>query len=164
MTTKLYPLTEFTGYSIDKSGRVYSHKTNMYLTPFKNNYGYFVYGLRQNGKEKQIGRARLLALQFINNPDNKPQVNHIDGDKTNDTLPNLEWVTSKENIQHSFRMGLQPKQKRGEDNPLHKLTDNSIKEILRCKGMIPQKTLARIYGVDQSLISRIYSGERRVAS
>lgn len=58
---------------------------------------------------------RLVALTFIPNPANKPEVNHIDGDKLNNAIENLEWVTKSENIKHAFRLGL--KQQYGGSNP-----------------------------------------------
>ena len=59
-----------------------------------------------NGKHKLVTIHRLVAIHFISNPDNKPQVNHIDGDKTNNNIINLEWVTAQENNIHARKTGL----------------------------------------------------------
>jgi len=62
--------------------------------------GYKMIWLITDGKSKKFRVHRLVAEAFIPNPDNKPEVNHIDGNRTNNTVTNLEWVTSKENTDH----------------------------------------------------------------
>jgi hypothetical protein len=68
--------------------------------------GYCRVSLMMNGRKKCITTHILVAKTFIQNPKNKPQVNHIDGNKDNNSVNNLEWVTPEENIQHSIKTGL----------------------------------------------------------
>lgn len=67
--------------------------------------GYWIISLSKNGKKKMKFIHRLLAKAFIPNPENKPQINHIDNNSTNNAIENLEWCTAKENTQHSYRFG-----------------------------------------------------------
>ena len=68
------------------------------MKPAKNKYGYVQIGLCKNGKQKTVRVHRLLALAFIPNPENKTDVDHINGIKHDNRLENLRWVTHKENM------------------------------------------------------------------
>ena len=96
-------------YQISNLGRIKSLKwgKERILTPRKNFKGYMQIHIRVNGKDKVIKVHRLVAEAFIPNPDNKPQVNHIDGNKENNTSLNLEWCTNSENQLHAYKNGLQ---------------------------------------------------------
>ena len=75
----------------------------------KTNAGYLTVQLLNRGR--MILVHRLVALSFLENKENKPQVNHIDGDKTNNNLINLEWMTKSENQIHAYENGLQKSNK-----------------------------------------------------
>ena len=89
-------------YQVDTRGVVYS-KRGAPLKPSVNPKGYYVVIFCINGKTKGFGVHQIVARQFVKNvdPKNKTQVNHIDGNKLNNCVENLEWVTPKENSRHS---------------------------------------------------------------
>lgn len=113
---------------------------------------YMAVGLYNNLKFNSNPIHRLVAQAFIPNPDNKPQVNHIDGNKLNNNYSNLEWCTSKENVKHSYDIGIR---KTGEKHHCAKLKENDILEIRTNKNNLTQKELGLIYGVTHFLINRI---------
>lgn len=89
-------------YQVSNLGNVKSLIKNIILSKFDNGKGY----KKVNLLKKQFYIHRLVALNFIENPLNKPQVNHKDGNKQNNNVENLEWCTSKENINHANINGL----------------------------------------------------------
>lgn len=102
-------------YKVNESGEVISleridakgfRRKEKRLKPALANTGYWVHGLTKNGVSKQKSVHRIVAEAFIPNPENKPQVNHIDGVKSNPSACNLEWATSSENNHHAVATGL----------------------------------------------------------
>lgn len=79
------------------------------LTPSKGKNGYYVVNLVKNGKSKFFLCHRIIAEAFIPNPNNYPYINHIDGNKQNNNISNLEWCTCQHNVREAYRIGLSPK-------------------------------------------------------
>ena len=104
--TKL--INGFSNYSISDDGIVTNIKTGKVKSQWLGANGYYYVDLYKNGKSTKIAVHRLLAMHFIPNPENKRTVNHIDGNKKNNNLSNLEWATDAENVQHAYDTNLQP--------------------------------------------------------
>lgn len=137
------------------------------LKPAKSRRGYLKCGLMVNGKLKTYPVHRLVAQAFIPNPENKPQVNHINGIKTDNRADNLEWCTNSENQLHAIRLGLAKIRRghkrpdmewiKGESNFNAILTEKKVLEI-RSK-FVPRKytreMLSIEYGVSPATIKDI---------
>ena len=120
-------------YEVSNTGLVYSHKREKLMKPIITEKGYCVVVLRQDNIAHKCRIHRLVAEAFIPNPDNLPEVNHIDGDKQNNSLDNLEWCTRSENILHAYRTGLE-KSIKGAKHHKSKLTQeqaNYIRDVYK---------------------------------
>ncbi|PHE75181.1 endodeoxyribonuclease [Bacillus wiedmannii] len=144
-----------------KNGQIYNQKLKrLELKQQVIKCGYLSVHLFKNGKVKFIQIHRLVAQTFIPNLGNKPQVNHINGIKTDNCVSNLEWVTRSENLKHAFANELLIA-KRGTEHTLSKLNDNDIREIRKMSANgISKMQISKEFNVSRSLISHIVSRKR----
>lgn len=124
------------------------------IKPF-NRYAYIGIVMSKENKARQYYLHRVVAEAFIPNPDNKPEVNHIDGDKFNNNASNLEWVSHSENGKHAYKIGLRTK--RG-GTPSKKVRVTTLGFY---KDFDSIADAANFFGISQSSISRCCSGERK---
>jgi hypothetical protein len=141
---RTYRKLDLSDYIITEQGDVINRHTGRKLKPQPNGKGYLRVGI---GK-KLMFVHRLVAEMYVPNPDNKPQVNHIDGDKTNNRADNLEWVSNLENRSHAVDSGLQV---HGERCPWAKLTKEDVLAI-RADEDATITELAKRYGVSRAAI------------
>lgn len=153
-------------YEINEKGVVRNSKTLKELKQRKDRYGYIrvtLYFSKKNGKAKYVNPMihRLVALAFIYNddPTNKTQVNHIDGNKTNNNIENLEWVTASENIVHAITNGL-IKPPYGEKHSNSKFTEKQIHEVCRLleEDKLSEKEIGDITKVGRKNVVKIKAG------
>lgn len=97
-----------TKYEIYDDGQCYSYLSQKFLTP-QLSVKYPTYNLIIDGKKKKVAVHRMVAETFLDNPENKPIINHKDGNTHNYHLSNLEWATAAENSKHACSLGLTPK-------------------------------------------------------
>lgn len=102
------PIEGYEGiYEVSASGRVRNvKKAGRMMTGSTVTHGYKAVTLHKNGCGKMMLVHRIVAEHFIPNPENKPQVNHINGNKADNRVENLEWATAQENLTHAMRTGL----------------------------------------------------------
>lgn len=129
-------------------------------------YGYRAINLCKNGVITKYDIHRLVAIAFIPNPEEKPQVNHIDGNKLNNCVENLEWNTCSENISHAFRTGIKKPfhiHRYGESNSNCKVKDDDIKSLINdFKSGMRRDDLILKYGIGKTQMYRIVNGEQRI--
>lgn len=157
---KYYKINGYEDYYITKSGKIFSTLTNKELKYDISRQGYCRVKLtdRRLGRFIMLQVHRLVAIQFIPNPNNLPEVNHKDGNKANNSVYNLEWCTAEYNHRHAKENNLY---KTEEDSPRAKLTKQQVIQIYKDWETCKRKTtLAKRYNVSDALIGEIIRGVR----
>lgn len=133
-------------YEASIYGEIFGEKKDTPLSPGISKDGYLRVVLCENGKPHTKKVHRLVAETFIPNPCNKPEVNHIDGNKQNNRVTNLEWCTHQENVRHAFATGLEKRsEKAGAPKKKIRIVEtneifDSISECARYIGDDPSHT------------------------
>ena len=138
-------------YIITKDGEVFNKRNGHKVKPQINGTGYYRVGI--GGKLHFV--HRLVAKLYIPNPENKPQVNHKDGNKLNNSVDNLEWVTNKENTIHAIKTGLQPIE---EKSKVAKLKRSQV-QFIKSHDEMTRKELADLFNISENTISDIRTGK-----
>lgn len=144
-------------YLISSLGRAWSNSKCKLLTAFKMDNGYWRVNLTLNGKSRLYSVHRLVAQAFLENPENKAQVNHKFGNKQNNEAVNLEWATQPENARHAVATGLASI---GEERPDAKLNADSVCAILKDRYLnrMAEPALAHKYKVSRASIRNVIHG------
>ena len=129
-------------YAVTNCGKVWSYKNKRFLKPQKKRDGYLEVYLYKGGERKHYIIHRLVAMAYIPNPDNLPQVNHKDENKENNALPNLEWCTNEYNNNYGSH-----------SKPVFCIELN--------RTFTGARAAARELGLNQSSISRCCKGKRK---
>ena len=145
-------ITVCENYSISNYGRVRNDIRNTFLSPRKLR-GYERVSLWYNNKANDHRIHRLVAQEFIENKENKPEVNHKNGIRNDNRVVNLEWVTSEENVDHKKKVLNQGDTFKGKNNGNSTLNEKNVIDIRM--STLSRKELAEIYNVSATQIGRI---------
>ena len=151
MTETIYPNIFVENEDVFKwTGKEY-HKFSKWI----DNTGYYQVVFRIDGKRKYVRVHRLIAETLLPNPDNLPQINHIDGNKLNNSLDNLEWVTNAKNTQHGYDNNLyRSRQRCHKVRTINKITN----EILDFDSI---RSCADNLGLNRKTITAILKGAKK---
>lgn len=129
-----------------------------YLSICTHKQGHHVVRLWKDNKTKLFNLYRLLAIHFIPNPEKKREVNHIDGDRTNYSLSNLEWCTPSENMKHAFRNNLcNGYYTKGFEHQLCKMTEDKVRDLIKMRNNgYKFKDLAIHFNITHETAGRVY--------
>lgn len=148
-------------YEVSNTGAVRNRKTYKTLTPQVDNKGYLRVRMSLHDCKVTAKVHRLVAIAFIPNPEDKPQVNHINGDKKDNRVENLEWVTNGENQIHAYKNGLNYVTGRAGRKKIPVIQENGNGEIVDKYKSIG--SASRCTGIQRQNIAKVIHGKRKMA-
>lgn len=150
-------LLEYLDYEVWSNGDIYRvFKEGKQVKPIGvriclNSVGRAIVNIRDNAGNRCTPQvSRLVAIYFVPNPENKPEVNHEDGDILNNWDWNLTWMIHAENMEHALKMGLMPK---GEKHPSSKLNEDDVRYIRKSKEST--RELVKRFGINKDRIQKV---------
>ena len=151
---KFYPIPGHARYEISEDGTIRNCLSGKIKSQYIGSTGYYMVSFSYGNKSNPHRVHRLLAFCFIPNPSKLPHINHIDGNKTNNDLGNLQWVTHEANMKHAFATGLVNNS--GEKNGQAKLNSEKVREIKQLLAIgVSQQKIANSFSVSRSCIQGI---------
>lgn len=157
-----FPLNEFVArYEVFADGRIWSRRGFRWLKVHYSKSGYANVSLDLPGI-KSFRLHRLVALICIPNPENKPEVNHKDGDKNNNAVSNLEWVTHKENCDHARDVLGQSNQfEKGKNNSPRTVLSQADIQVIKMRYVAGDgpAAIAKTYGIHRKHVSKIVANK-----
>jgi hypothetical protein len=143
-------IKKFPNYKISKNGKVFSKRSKIFLNICLTKRGYSYVGLYRK-KQKKNKRVHVLVMEAFGppRPSEEHRVNHIDCNKQNNHINNLEWMTHAENCKHAYGNGLLTNEK----NKIDEFTVQEIKKLLA--DGVKQTEIASMFGVSQPFVSKV---------
>lgn len=127
MRIRWVSINGYTDYEVSNTGNIYSSKSNIILKPDINHRGYHTVKLYYKNKRRGFFIHRLVAIHFKKNPNNFPEIHHIDYNKNNNAVRNLKWCTGKQNIKDAYVKGV--KNNKCENNPFTIFNNASVRRM-----------------------------------
>lgn len=149
-------------YTINEFGVVTNTRSGLVLKPDMNSGGYLRVTM-WNGKYNRITVHRLVALHYLDNPDGHPIVNHIDGNKLNNHVSNLEWCTASYNVKDGYKRGRKPSITYGVPAPNRALSDEQVALIRKLRGEgWKRKDILALVGCSVDVYKRVFKYYKHV--
>jgi len=147
-------------YLVSNLGRIMNRHGEI-IVPSNNSAGYARVILTKIKSRKSFKVSRLVAIAFIENSENKPEVNHKSGIKSDNSVDNLEWSTHSENIQHAYDTGLKVAPT-NEDHPMCKFSNEVVAYIRsHCAMGASRREMQELFGISKRQVGRIIKGTSR---